>query len=219
MPSVMVTGAWSNLGQAIVEAFHREGYTIYGTARTLRQDSRISRCYALDLSGEDIAFDGLEELDVLVNNAGLFTETSIEDFDEDDWHSVFDLNVRGLILVTKALLPALRRREGSIVNVSSMNAVHPGFGRTAHYDASKGAVSALTRSLASETGLRVNAVQPGLIARAQLSGSDLEAYWKGHSVRASMMEPADIAEAVLFLAQSRGIYGQCLTVDNGFTLC
>lgn len=219
MPSVMVTGAWSNLGQAIVDVFHKEGYTVYGTARTLRQDSRISRCYALDLSGEDIAFDGLEELDVLVNNAGLFTETSIEEFGEDDWHSVFDLNVRGLILVTKALLPALRRRDGSIVNVSSMNAIHPGFGRTAHYDASKGAVSALTRSLASETGLRVNAVQPGLIAREQLSDSDLEAYWKGHSVRASMMDPADIAEAVLFLAQSRGIYGQCLTVDNGFTLC
>lgn len=219
MPSVMVTGAWSNLGQAIVDVFHKEGYTVYGTARTPRQDSRISRCYALDLSGEDIAFDGLEELDVLVNNAGLFTETAIEEFDDDDWHSVFDLNVRGLILVTKALLPALRRRDGSIVNVSSMNAIHPGFGRTAHYDASKGAVSALTRSLASETGLRVNAVQPGLIAREQLSGSDLEAYWKGHSVRASMMDPTDIAQAVLFLAQSRGIYGQCLTVDNGFTLC
>ena len=55
MPSVMVTGAWSNLGQAIVDVFHKEGYTVYGTARTPRQDSRISRCYALDLSGEDIA--------------------------------------------------------------------------------------------------------------------------------------------------------------------
>ena len=123
------------------------------------------------------------------------------------------------MLTVRALLPLLRASDGSIVNISSMNAIHPGFGRTAHYDASKGAVSAYTRSLAAETGLRVNAVQPGLIARSNLYGSPLEEYWKSHSVRKEMMKSEEIAALVYFLSQSRGIYGQCITIDNGFTLC
>ena len=76
-----------------------------------------------------------------------------------------------------------------------MNALHPGFGTTAHYDASKGAVSAYTRSLAAETGLRVNAVAPGLIKRDALVGSELEEYWKSHSVKKAMMEREEIGLA------------------------
>ena len=64
----------------------------------------------------------------------------------------------------------------------------------------------------------MNAVQPGLISRAALLGSGLEEYWNGHSVRATMMDPAEIADLVYFLATSTGIYGQCITIDNGFTL-
>ena len=100
-----------------------------------------------------------------------------------------------------------------------MNAIHPGFGTTAHYDASKGAVSAYTRSLSQETGLRVNAVAPGLIERKDLIGSDLDNYWKSHSVKKAMMQRDEIAETVFFLATSTGIYGQTILVDNGFTLC
>ena len=99
-----------------------------------------------------------------------------------------------------------------------MNAIHPGFGTTAHYDASKGAVSSYTKSLAEETGLRVNAVAPGLIERDALKGSQLEEYWKSHTVKKAMMKTEEIAETVYFLATCAGIYGQTILVDNGFTL-
>ena len=79
-------------------------------------------------------------------------------------------------------------------------------------------MSAFTRSLAAQTGLRVNAVQPGLISRDGLLRSGLEEYWNGHSVHAAMMGTAEIAALVYFLATSTGIYGQCITIDNGFTL-
>ena len=91
-------------------------------------------------------------------------------------------------------------------------------GSTSHYDASKGAVSAYTRSLAQETGLRVNAVAPGLIEREALKKSPLEEYWLSHSVKKAMMQGDEIADTIYFLATSSGIYGQTILVDNGFTL-
>ena len=172
MPSVLVTGAYSNLGRAIVHTFHENGYVVYGTSTCERKSPEIERTFVMDLSSHEVSFDGIDELDVLVNNAGVFTEAPVGSIGEDDLDTVFDLNVKGLIRVTQALLPAIRRCDGSIVNISSMNAVHPGFGSTSHYDASKGAVSAFTRSLAAQTGLRVNAVQPGLISRDALLRTD-----------------------------------------------
>lgn len=220
MPSVLVTGATSNLGKAIVDVFSSHDWTVYGTTtREGRNKGVMKDLFVLDLSQKDIPFPHLESLDVLVNNAGVFTESHIEDLDDDDYSKVFDLNVRGLIRTVQAYLPLLRKSNGSVVNISSMNAIHPGFGSTSHYDASKGAVSALTRSLAAETGLRVNAVQSGLIARPSLEGGSLEAYWKGHCVKPAMMDTHEIASLVFFLATCTGIYGQCITIDNGFILC
>lgn len=219
MPSVLVSAAFSNLGQAIVRRFHADGWTVYGTARTYREDPRLTRLFVLDLAHGEPCFDGIDRLDALVNNAGVFTEAHAWDVDESDIDTVFDLNVKGVMLLTKALIPALKAADGAVVNVSSMNAIHPGFSKTAHYDASKAAVSAYTRSLAAETGLRVNAVQPGLIHRPSLEGSPLEAHWCGHTVRKELMDPDEIASLVSFLATSRGIYGQCVTIDNGYTLC
>ncbi len=110
-----------------------------------------------------------------------------------------------------------KESNGSIVNISSMNSLHPGFGGTSHYDASKGAVSAFTRSLASETGLRVNAIAPGLIARNDLIGSELAKRYEGHSIK-GMLKVQEIAKTVFFLATSSGIYGQTLLQDNGYCL-
>ena len=154
---------------------------------------------------------------MLVNNAGIFTEGKQDGLGSEDFDRVMDLNVRGLFLVTRTLLPALKKCNGSIVNIASMNALHPGFG-TAHYDASKGAVAAYTASLAAETGLRVNALAPGLIDTPALHGTELEKHWKDHSVRSEMMCPAELADIVLFLAKSTGIYGQTLLADNGYCL-
>lgn len=216
----LITGGNSNLGKAIRKAFEEKGYEVYYTVSS-KEKVDGPRAIAADLRDENAvvaALSAFKELDVLVNNAGIFTEGSQDSLPTELFDAVMDLNVKGLFLVTRTLLPALKRASGSIVNISSMNAMHPGFGTTAHYDASKGAVSSYTASLAAETGLRVNAVAPGLIDVQGLRGSDLEKRWNGHTVRNRMMKPEEIAKAVVFLAESNGIYGQTLLVDNGYCL-
>ena len=216
----LITGGNSNLGKAIRKAFEEKGYEVYYTVSS-KDKVDGPRAIAVDLRDEKAVVSALsifKELDVLVNNAGIFTEGSQDSLSSELFDAVMDLNVKGLFLVTRTLLPALKRASGSIVNISSMNAMHPGFGTTAHYDASKGAVSSYTASLAAETGLRVNAVAPGLIDVQGLRGSDLEKHWNGHTVRNRMMKPEEIAKAVVFLAESNGIYGQTLLVDNGYCL-
>lgn len=216
----LITGGNSNLGKAIRKAFEEKGYEVYYTVSS-KEKVDGPRAIAVDLKDENAvvaALSAFKELDVLVNNAGIFTEGSQDSLPTELFDAVMDLNVKGLFLVTRTLLPALKRASGSIVNISSMNAMHPGFGTTAHYDASKGAVSSYTASLAAETELRVNAVAPGLIDVQGLRGSDLEKHWNGHTVRNRMMKPEEIAKAVVFLAESNGIYGQTLLVDNGYCL-
>lgn len=216
---VLVTAGRSNLGKAIRKAFEKAGYDVlYTVSSRDKADSPDAIC--VDLTDEKSvvsALSGIGKLDVLVNNAGIFTEGTQENLKTEDFDKVMDLNVRGLFLVTRTLLPALKRCNGSIVNIASMNAVHPGFG-TAHYDASKGAVSAYTASLAAETGLRVNALAPGLIDTQGLHGTELEKQWKNHTVRKQMMSPAELADTVLFLARSTGIFGQTILADNGYCL-
>lgn len=222
MKRVLITAGYSNLGFAVAEKFYSEGYEVIVTSRDTSQSDNRFRTIYLDLTDTEDVKDKLsfiDELDVLVNNAGIFTEGYIENLSADSFDSVFSLNVRSLYFVIQTLLPALKKREGSVVNISSMNALHPGFGTTAHYDASKGAVSALTRSLAAETGLRINAVAPGLIHTERLEGSALEEYWKSHTVKKSMLESHELADTVFFLSESHGIFGVTLCVDNGYMLC
>ena len=216
---VLVTAGHSNLGKAICRAFADAGYEVlYTVSSKDKIDSSDAIC--ADLTDEDSvvsALSEIKELDVLVNNAGVFTEGKQENLSAEDFDKVMDINVRGLFLVTRALLPALKKCNGSIVNIASMNALHPGFG-TSHYDASKGAVAAYTASLAVETGLRVNALAPGLIDVEGLHGTELENNWKNHTVKAQMMRPSELADIVLFLARSTGIYGQTVLADNGYCL-
>lgn len=222
MKRVLITAGYSNLGYAAAEKFHKEGYEVIVTTRDLARSVERFRNICLDLYDLEAVkekLSSLDELDVLVNNAGIFTEGSLKELSAASFDSVFSLNVRSLYFVTQAVLAALRKRDGSVVNVSSMNAIHPGFGTTSHYDASKGAVSALTRSLAAETGLRINAIAPGLISALRLEGSSLEEYWKSHTVKKEMLSAEELADTIFFLAESRGIYGVTLPVDNGYMLC
>ncbi len=217
---VLITGGFSTLGRAIAKEFYSKGWDVYITAREYKP-SDCFKVIEMDVTdGESIekALSSLDSLDVLVNNAGIFTEGYQDELSDELFDKVFDVNVKGLFRVTKKLLPLLKASNGSIVNIASINALHPGFGKTAHYDASKGAVKSYTASLAAETGLRVNAVAPGLIMADRLKGSELESFYSSHSVERSMVRSEDIASAVYFLAISKGIYGQTLTVDNGYLL-
>jgi NAD(P)-dependent dehydrogenase (short-subunit alcohol dehydrogenase family) len=166
-------------------------------------------------------------LDVLVNNAGIFTVAPQVELALEDWDAVFDTNLKGLFLCTRAAARHMiaRGSGGRVVNIASINGVHPGFGGTAHYDASKGGVIAYTKALADELAphrIRVNAVGPGLIDGPGLRANapDLAETVEERMPLKRLGTPDDIGNAVLFLVSraSDWVTGQTLFVDGGYLL-
>jgi NAD(P)-dependent dehydrogenase (short-subunit alcohol dehydrogenase family) len=166
-------------------------------------------------------------VDALVNNAavyaGLGAKRPFTDIPVEEWDRVMAVNTRGVWLGMRAVHPAMRRQGyGRIVNMAS-STVHMGVPWFAHYTASKGAVIALTRSVAREVGtdgITVNAVAPGLVETEASRGLNDEDYLAAAAGRRAVprpMQPADLAAAVSFLC-SRGsgfVTGQTLVVDGG----
>ena len=175
----------------------------------------------------DATVEAFGRLDVLVNNAGIFTVSPQVDLSIEGWDMVFDTNLRGLFLCTRAAAAHMIARGGGgrIVNIASTNGIHPGFGGTAHYDASKGGVIAYTRSLAAELAahrIRVNAVGPGLIDSPGLraDAAELAEMVEQRMPLKRLGTPDDIGNAVLFLSTraSDWITGQTLFVEGGYLL-
>lgn len=239
---VLVSGGSSNLGAAICRAFSHEGAIVVCTwasetgrtkAEALAKELPACRCVAMDVCNEQSVQRTLRtiektegRLDVLVNNGGVFTCSEQELLPEADWDRVFDTNVKGIWRTCRNALPLLKASQPSaIVNIASINAVHPGFGGTVHYDASKGAVVSFTRSLAEEIGgggVRVNAIAPGLLDAPYLhaDNNELGPMYGRRAVLGRMVHPADVASVAVFLASplSGGIVGETIVVDCGYLL-
>jgi len=231
MKTVLVTGGTSNLGKAICKAFIDSGDSVIATyahnregAEDLRRElgDRVT-ILELDLLEEEsikALFLKLDHLDVLVNNGGLFSLSDQQNLKTEEWDRVFDTNVKGLFLVTREALPLLKKSEDAcIVNIASINAIHPGFGQTAHYDASKGAVVAYTKSLAAEVApIRVNAVAPGLLDAPYLTDPDnpVRAMFESRALIKRMVQVEEVASCVSFLAGAKAITGQIIVVDCGY---
>lgn len=231
MRTVLVTGGTSNLGRAICRLFIQEGEQVIATYAHNREGALALKdelgdrltIEELDLCKEESIkglFARLEKLDVLVNNSGVLTLSDQEELDAKDWDTVFDINVKGLFLVTRAALPLLRNADSpSIINIASINAIHPGFGQSAHYDASKGAVAAYTKSLAAEVApIRVNAVAPGLLAAPYLSDEDnpVRLMFESRAPLKRMVNVEEVASSVSFLSSAKAITGHVLVVDCGY---
>lgn len=170
-----MSGAGSGIGEAAAVALRASGATVYGltsnqttlaAAREKHPDIRwlaadMGKRAEVDLAVRNATADG--RLDLLVNNAGIYRFASLEASDEAMVRGQFDVNILGAIFMTQAALPALRASRGAIVNVSATSARKASPGQVV-YAATKGALEAFTRSLASELakdGIRVNAVAPG----------------------------------------------------------
>ncbi len=232
MKTVLVTGGTSTLGIAICKRFLKEGFTVYCAfsssaekAQHMRDESGNSLIpMHLDVLDKDSitgAIASLARLDVLVNNSGVFTVSSIAELEEPDWDKVFDVNVKGMMRTTKACIDLLEASNGCIVNIASINAFHPGFGKTVGYDASKGAVVSFTQSLASELAphIRVNAVAPGLIAAEYLDiQNPIRITYEKRALLGRLVESDEVAEAVWFLSSSGAVTAQVVTVDCGYLM-
>jgi 3-oxoacyl-[acyl-carrier protein] reductase len=234
--TVLVTGGSRGLGRAVVEALAAEPDTAVaftwnsdeGTAREVAAATG-ARPFRLDLRDrarpDDLVMEieeALGPLSGLVNNAGLRRESLLAMTSDEDWEAVLDTNLGGLFRCCRAVLRGMMvRRRGSIVNVSSLSALHGVAGQGA-YSASKAGILGLTRSLAREVGkrgVRVNAVVPGFVATDLTAGLPAEkvAHLRAGECLARGVEPADVAQAVLFLLSDRAaaITGQTLVVDAG----
>ncbi|MFG1925985.1 SDR family NAD(P)-dependent oxidoreductase [Cryptosporangium sp. NPDC048952] len=230
----LVTGGASGIGLAIATAFQAEGarVAVLDLADTGPSDVLYVRADITDDAtvraavGEVTgAFGGL---DIVVNNAGIGAQGSVEQSTDDEWHRVLDVNVVGTARVSRAAWTALRESDhAAIVNTASI-ASTAGLPQRAVYSASKGAVSALTRAMAADgmaDGIRVNAVNPGTadtpwVGRLLDSAPDPAAERAALEARqphGRLVSADEIAQAVVYLASPRSgsTTGVELAVDGG----
>ena len=168
------------------------------------------------------ALERFGRLDVAVNNAGTTRRVPFQDLegaDDELWQRVLAVNLMGPWYISRAATPALRETKGSIVNVGSVSGLIAG-GSSLPYAVSKAALHHLTRTLAQALApdVRVNAVAPGLVDSPWTAGWESNEAIVARTPLGRMATPADIADAVVFLARAQFATGQVLAVDGGLTL-
>jgi len=227
----LVTGASRGIGRAIAEELARAGADVVVGYRSGKDEAEElasaigGRAVQADVSSPEDAKRLVEEagdVDVLVNNAGLTRDGLLARMPDDDWRTVIETNLSSVFYTCRAVTrPMMKRRSGSIVNVSSVVGVHGNWGQT-NYAASKAGIIGFTKSLARELGsrnIRANVVAPGYV-KTQLTDVLPEEATQA-MIQATPLgrvaEPDEIAGAVRFLAsdQASFITGEVLLVDGG----
>ena len=235
--TVIVTGASSGLGFAIAKAFLALGYNVVGNARTQeRLDSAAAELgnpdRFLGVAGDislpetaerllDHALEAFGQVDVLVNNAGIFVARDFVDFTAAEIDAVIDTNLRGFIYPTQVVARHMvSRKEGSIVNVTASVSMQPDRNVPGTMAVlTKGGLNAVTRGLSIELSrhnVRVNAVAPGVID-TPMHSPETHDFLSGLNPAGRLGTPEEIAEAVVYLAQASFINGVVLPVDGGGT--
>jgi 2-keto-3-deoxy-L-fuconate dehydrogenase len=233
--AMLVTGGGSGIGRTVAAAALAAGARVAaldldpsGTApgavhvkADVSDDSSV-------LQAVTSAVQQLGGLDVLVNNAGVGAQGSVEENPLEEWRRVLDVNLLGVVRTTRAALPHLRRSsQASIVNMCSVAAT-AGLPRRAAYSASKGGVLSLTLAMAADhlhEGIRVNCVNPGtadtpwvgrLLARAEDSEAERRVL-EARQPMGRLVTPEEVAAAVLYLASpsAGSVTGTALAVDGG----
>jgi NAD(P)-dependent dehydrogenase (short-subunit alcohol dehydrogenase family) len=240
---VLVTGSGTGIGEGVASEFCREGASVVfhysgsrdgamaAVAHAVREGAKATAIQADfrdpkapgELVAKAITFLG--GIDILVNNSGITMNLPFEKVSDEQFDTLFSVNIRALFFVTQAAVRAmLRQGSGVVINIGSIHAFEALSEHTA-YAATKGAINSFTRVLAIELaprGIRVNSVVPGAVeveAHHKIF-PDFDAAEFGKAIPVGFIgQPIDIAKAVLFLASddARYIVGQSLIVDGGTT--
>lgn len=241
MKIALVTGASGVIGGACAKALAQKGYAL-----ALQYHDRPERAQALvdslpagtplllqaaDITREkDVTelFRAIEtrlgRIDLLVNCAGIaLPQKVLLDVTEEEMDRVYTVNVKGAMLLTKAAIPHMLRKEGgSMVHISSLWGLTGG-SCEAVYSASKGALNAFVKAMAKELAparIRVNAVAPGLVPspmNAALTEKDLDVF-RQDTPLGELITPEQVAEAVCYLVDAKMVTGQILSVDGGIVI-
>ncbi len=235
---VIVTGAGTGIGAAAARRFSADGASVVLAGRRADKLESLAGSLPADrvlVQAADVSKEAdcdalvraavarFGQLDVLVNNAGTATFGAFEKTEIAEYHKVMQTNVDGVIYCIRAALPHLVKTKGNIVTVSSASGLGGDWGLS-YYNASKGAVTNLTRALALEfgnRGVRVNAVNPSLTVTDMSAGitgnEEIMAKFRDRIPLGRPAEPAEIADAIVFLAShdARFITGVNLPVDGG----
>ena len=240
----LISGGARGMGAAEARMFAREGARVV-IGDVLETEGRQVEAEINEIGGEcvfihldvtqesewqravETAATRFGKLDVLVNNAGIVTMSTIEGTSGDEWDRVLDVNTKGVFLGTKAAIPEMRKAGGgSIVNISSISGMVGHVGGSAAYNASKGAVRIFTKSTAIQyatDGIRANSVHPGAIdtpmSGERLTNPELQRQAEARTPLGRTAHPDEVAYGVLFLASDESSFmtGSELVIDGGLT--
>lgn len=232
MKTVLITGGSRGIGAAAVELFARRGDRVFffyekehGQARAVAKQTGATAvcCDVADGDAVRAAFRLIGDVDILICNAGVCFTGLMTMLPEADWDRLFAVNVKGIYhCVNTAMSGFLKKQKGCVITVSSMWG-QVGASCEAAYSATKGAVIALTKALAKElgpSGIRVNCVAPGVILTDMCAQIDPQ-------ILADMAQeapvgrngtPADVAQAMAYLADAEFVTGQVLPVNGGYVI-
>ena len=248
----IVTGGAAGIGYAISYRIAESGAAVAiadiniaeaeKTSQSLNEQGYRSISVKCDVSDEDdvknmvqTVIDGIGGVDILVNNAGIFPQIRLKEMTGSNFDQVISINLKGTFLCSREVSQYIirQRQYGCIINIASIDSMHPSSTGLSAYDASKGGVLTLTKSMALELGkydIRVNAIAPGGILTGsvaqQMRGATVDEGKKGlkafmsRMVLGRMGKADDIARVALFLASDLSSYmtGSCIVVDGGYLI-
>jgi pteridine reductase len=237
MKTALITGGAARIGAQIAITLHKNNFNIIIHCNQSKDKAQLL-CDELNFLKEKSAkvvvgnlnnidsinmiVESIESIDLLVNNASVFYPLSVDESDSENWDNILDVNLKAPFFLSKGLSQKLKSSEGSIINIIDIHADRP-LKKHSVYNISKAGLKMLTLTLAKELApsVRVNGVSPGSILwpqeGAEISESDKSIMLERIALK-RQGSPQDIADTVLFLANSNYLTGQIINVDGGRTL-
>jgi len=237
MKTALITGGAARIGAQIAKTLHKNNFNIIihcnqskGKAQLLCDELNITKEKSAKLVVGNLnnidsinsIVESVESIDLLVNNASVFYPLSVDESDSENWDNILDVNLKAPFFLSKGLSQKLKSSEGSIINIIDIHADRP-LRKHSVYNISKAGLKMLTLTLAKELApsIRVNGVSPGSILWPQ-EGAEISELDKSIMLERIALKrqgsPQDIADTVLFLANSNYLTGQIINVDGGRTL-